>query len=86
MKALEVVDILNKYPSASLVIVIKNGGKRSSFLSWASDVSFRIHVKRINIKAADCVARNYAHQLSICAKQHLKRKDSPTIVTITKRD
>jgi hypothetical protein len=86
MKAAEVVDILNKYPSASLVIVINGDGKRSALLGWMPTETCRIRTKRVTQQVADCVVRKHGHQFAVCStKPHAEKKPTPTIITVTQR-
>ena len=86
MKTAEVVDILNKYPSASLVIVINYDGKRSAMLGWMPTETCRIRTKRVTKQVADCVVRKHGHQFAVCStKPYAEKKNTPTLVTVSQR-
>jgi len=85
MKAVDVVEILNTYPSASLIIAI-NGDKRSALLGWMPEETCRIKTAKITMTVADCVMNKYAHQFSVnTVKQPTAKRPSPTLVTVTQR-
>lgn len=82
MKAVDVVEILNTHPSASLIITI-NGEKRRALLGWMPEETCRIKTVKITMTVADCIMRKYAHKLKVnTVKHNTTKKPSPTIVTI----
>ena len=85
MKAVDVVEILNTHPSASLVIVIR-GEKRNALLGWMSEETCRMRFAKITMLVADCVMRKHAHQFAVnTVKPPTVKYPAPTLVTVTQR-
>jgi len=85
MKAVDVVEILNTHPSASLVIVIR-GEKRNALLGWMPEETCRMKFSKISMLVVDCIMRKYAYQFKVnTAKPSTTKKTLPIIITITQR-
>jgi|APGre2960657404_1045060.scaffolds.fasta_scaffold368935_1 hypothetical protein len=85
MKAVDVVEILNTHPSASLVIVIR-GEKRNALLGWMPEETCRMKFAKITMLVADCVMRKHAHQFAVnTVKPPTVKYPAPTLVTVTQR-
>jgi hypothetical protein len=85
MKAVDVVEILNTHPSASLVIVIR-GEKRNALLGWMHEETCRMRFAKITMLVADCVMRKHAHQFAVnTVKPPTVKYPAPTLVTVTQR-
>ena len=85
MKAVDVVEILNTHPSASLVIVIR-GEKRNALLGWMPEETCRMKFAKISMLVADCVMRKHAHQFAVnTVKPPTVKNTAPTLVTVTQR-
>ena len=85
MKAVDVVEILNTHPSASLVIVIR-GEKRNALLGWMPEETCRMKFAKISMLVADCVMRKHAHQFAVnTVKPPTVKYPAPTLVTVTQR-
>ena len=85
MKAVDVVEILNTHPSASLVIVIR-GEKRNALLGWMPEETCRMRFSKITMLVADCVMRKHAHQFAVnTVKPPTVKYPAPTLVTVTQR-